>query len=394
MSANDANGRRRWRLSFLFVLAASTSVAIAGPREQAKRIHNRLTGTHPSPAVLSSMAAKITAGDALGAANEAIDNPAFYNTTLKDLATPWSTKRQSIFVGLNDLSATVIGLIRDNRSFQEVLTADVLYVGAAGVVPTPYSHTDNTHYQELEANGVDLSNPANLVPVAQSTIPDTPLTPENTAGIMTSRTFAEAFFAGGTNRRATRFASINFLCGDMEAFRDITRPADRIRPDITRSPGGDSSIFLNDCISCHSGMDALTGAFAYYDFSKDLQRLVFTDNVAQAKNNKAGTTFPLGFITTDDSWVNYWRVGVNSGLGWNPVLPDRGKGAKSLGVEITSSRAFAECQVSQVLAKVCLREPTGAADSAAVQRIADVFQAGGYNMKTAFAEAAIHCMGN
>lgn len=394
MSSSSKQLFHWWRLALVLVFATGVSVVTAGPREQAKRIHDRLAGEPPAAAVLNSMAAKIAAGNALGAAAEAIDNPSFYNTTLKDFATPWSTKRQSAFVGLNDLSATVIGLIRDERSFKDVLSADVLYIGAGGVVPTPYSHTDNVHYQELEGNGVDLGNPANLVAIQQSALAGTPLAPEDTAGILTSRTFAEAFYVGGTNRRATRFASINFLCGDMEAFRDITRPADRVRPDITRSPGGDSSIFLNDCISCHSGMDSLTGAFAYYDFSKEEKRLVYTDNIVQPKSNKAATTFPLGFLTTDDSWVNYWRVGVNESLGWDAVLPDRGNGAKSLGVEISSSRAFSECQVSQVLEQVCLREPTGAADSAAVRRIADVFEAGGYNMKNVFAEAAVHCMGN
>ena len=62
---------------------------------------------------------------------------------------------------------------------------------------------------------------------------------------------------------------INYMCDDLQTIEDITRPPDRIRQDPSRSPGGDSRVFLNTCIGCHSGMDALAGAFAYYNFNAD-----------------------------------------------------------------------------------------------------------------------------
>ena len=65
-----------------------------------------------------------------------------------------------------------------------------------------------------------------------------------------------------------RFTLLNHLCRDMEQMHDTTRPPDRIRQDVTRSPGGDSSVFLNNCIGCHSGMDPMAQAFAYYDFDE------------------------------------------------------------------------------------------------------------------------------
>jgi len=40
------------------------------------------------------------------------------------------------------------------------------------------------------------------------------------------------------------------------------------RQDVSRSPGGDSRLFLNNCIACHSGMDPMTQAFAYYDYDE------------------------------------------------------------------------------------------------------------------------------
>ena len=52
-------------LSIVIVLSctAGASLSYAGPREQAKRIHDRLVGVPPSGAVIDSMAAKISAGD-------------------------------------------------------------------------------------------------------------------------------------------------------------------------------------------------------------------------------------------------------------------------------------------------------------------------------------------
>ena len=120
------------RVTALVVLAAFASHASAGPREQAKRMHDRIAGVPPSAAVLDAMAAEITAGRADDAALIAMDNPAFYSVTLKNLVTPWTNREQTVFAPLNDYTATVIGMVRDDLPFNELLSADVLYVGNAG----------------------------------------------------------------------------------------------------------------------------------------------------------------------------------------------------------------------------------------------------------------------
>ena len=94
------------------------------------------------------------------------------------------------------------------------------------------------------------------------------LPPAATAGVITSRAASEAFFIDGTNRAMFRFTLLNHLCRDMEQVHDTSRPPDRIRQDVTRSPGGDSSVFLNNCVGCHNGMDPMAQAFAYYDFDE------------------------------------------------------------------------------------------------------------------------------
>ena len=62
----------------------------------------------------------------------------------------------SVFVPLNDYTATVIGMIRDNVPFNTVLSADLIYVGNTSGAPA-YSPANNNHYQYLDSNSVDLS---------------------------------------------------------------------------------------------------------------------------------------------------------------------------------------------------------------------------------------------
>ncbi|HXX49472.1 MAG TPA: hypothetical protein VEN47_14680, partial [Myxococcota bacterium] len=155
----------------LGVLAFAALPAAAGPREQAKRIYDRLVGVPPTDAVLSSMEASIAGGDPVSAAYTAMNDPIFYNSYLKNWITPWTNVDQDQFQDLNDYTATVIGMIRDDVPFNTVLSADLIYTGAPGVVPNGYSQTDNVHYQQLEQNGVDLSDPTKLIAQAQSTLP-------------------------------------------------------------------------------------------------------------------------------------------------------------------------------------------------------------------------------
>ena len=115
-----------------------------------------------------------------------------------------------------------------------------------------------------------------------------------TAGVMTTRAAAEAFFIAGTNRAMFRFTLMNHMCRDMEQVQDTTRPPDRIRQDVSRSPGGDSRVFLNNCIGCHSGMDPMAQAFAYYDWDETAGRIVYTPGVVRPKYFNNDTTFAPG----------------------------------------------------------------------------------------------------
>ena len=376
-------------------LTLSAQPASAGPREQAKRIHDRLVGTPPSAAVLDAMATILSTpgADPLDAALLAMQDPEFYRTALKNYFTPFTNEEQTAYAPLNDYSATAIGMLRDDVPWNEVLSADLVYRGAQGVVSTGYSHTNNDHYVELEENRIDLGDPALFVGVPQSSIGNSPLMSQDTAGVVTTRQGAAAFFSAGTNRRMWRFTAMNFLCRDMEELKDISRPADRIRQDVTRSPGGDSSLFMNHCVGCHSGMDPMAQAYAYYEWDDVNMRLDYTPGMVQGKYLINANAFPGGFVTVDDRWDNMWRAGDNYVLGW-PSTPAGGFGAKSLGYEVTGSRAFSECQVQRVFERVCFRTPNSQADADAIRDTADSFEANNYSLKRVFAEVAVHCMGN
>lgn len=404
------------------VVATTSVAASAADRDQARRIHDRLTGVPPSEAMLDAMTSAVGSGDAVSAALYAIDGapgvPAsgqFYTTVLKNWATPWTNEAQDAFAPLNDYSATVIGAVRDDIDFRELLSADLLYVGSAGNLPA-YSGSNNDHYAALETAGSNLGDPQVLSRRSQSAV--TGLSPEAVAGVMTSRASARAFFVDGTNRAMFRFTLLNHLCMDLEQLKDGTRPTDRIRQDISRSPGGDSRLFLNSCVDCHAGMDPMAQAFAYYDFPypgedeqpgleleqrKDLGRIAYTAGAVQAKYLINEASFPTGYVTANDHWTNYWRLGDNSGrIGWqltaensgnldmarNPAYSE-GDGAASLGWELANTQAFAQCQVRKAFRSVCVRDP-GPGDGASVDGFVSAFNSSG-NMKQVFAQVAAYC---
>jgi len=216
--------------------------------------------------------------------------------------------------------------------------------------------------------------------------------------VITTRTAGEAFFSAGTNRRMWRFTAMNFLCRDMEDLHDTAIGADWIRQDVSRSPGGDSSIFRNSCSGCHTGMDPMTGAFAYFEWmpgddNDDSQngRVVHTPGQVQPKYLINANTFPFGHVTIDNRWENRWLQGKNSVLGW-PSYPKDGYGPQTLGEAIGNSEAFATCQVEKVFQQVCFRPDLSQGDRDAISAItASFMQDDGYSLKQVFAESAAYC---
>ena len=380
-----------WRIFVALALILSgVSIALAGPREQAARIHDRLAGVPADETTLDQMQA-VLPGNPTAAANIAMNNPSFYAVTLKNFAAPWTNRDQNAFVPLNDYVTLVMGMVRDNVPFNQILSGNLLYT-APGVSPAPTA-TSNAHYEALENRMREPAfNQSELAQTTQTAIYGTP--DAATAGAITTRAASEAFFIAGTNRAMFRFTLMNHMCMDMEQVLDTSIAPDRIRQDVSRSPGGDSRVFMNNCIGCHAGMDPLAQAFAYYTFDDTAQRMIYSPGTVHPKYFNNDTTFPDGFVTPDDSWHNHWRQGQNALIGWSQALPGQGNGAKSLGIELASTDAFAQCQVQKVFKAVCLRDAVDQNDRDQVSAMTTTFRNNNFNLKQVFAESAGYCMGN
>lgn len=373
-------------MTALALVSASAVAATALTKDQAKRIYDRIAGVPAPDATLVTM----TQTDPNSAALMATQDPAFYNNTIRNLATPWTNRDQTVFAPLNDYTATVIGMVKDNVPFNTLLSADLVYVADSASNTPAYSPANNDMYDALDTDNADLSK--HLVTSTQSAVTGVPAAA--TAGVLTTRGAASAFFINGTNRAMFRFTMMNHLCADLQTIPDTTRPPDRIRQDVTRSPGGDSSLFLNNCIECHSGMDPMAQAFAYYNFDNTAMKIVYTAGQVQPKYFINNTNFPQGYVTPDDHWDNRWRSGVNSLLGWDPKQTGSGSGAKALGQELENSAAFANCQVTRVFKYVCFRAPSNPADQTQVATMVNSFKSANYSLRQVFADAAVYCMGN
>src|SRR5688572_5975937 len=78
-----------WRIFVaLALLLCGASLALAGEREQAARIHDRLAGVPADEATLAAMESALP--DTTAAATIAMNNPSFYAVTLKNFAAPWT----------------------------------------------------------------------------------------------------------------------------------------------------------------------------------------------------------------------------------------------------------------------------------------------------------------
>lgn len=368
-------------LALLTSLSTSAYSQAASSRDLAYKIHNRIAGIPPSAEVLDQMAALLDAGNGKAAIDIPLATEAFLAITVKSMALSWTNVDEKIDVPLNDFSATVIGMIRDNLPFDQILYADMIYTAQDGMANVPaYSGANNEHYAAFDEQGGSYLN--QLVRKPQTGTTGLPVA----AGALTTRGWGEAYYQAGTNRRSTQFTLKTFLCKEMEQLTDNTRPDLYVRRDVDRLPGGDATEYKSKCSGCHSGMDPLTKAFAFFDFVDGA--IVYTPGQTPDKVNRNGETFPGGYVTADDEWVNMWIQGQNSSFGWNGE--PKGNGPQSFGAYISRTDEFARCMAKKVYHQSCITELE---DEATINRLADAFKADGYKIKSLFSQAIQTCEG-
>ena len=85
----------RSTMAFVTLLLCQT-FASASTLEQAKQLHDRLTGVPASATTLTDMVSLLDNNKAIEAAYKAMENSAFYTTKLKLFATPWTNEEEDI----------------------------------------------------------------------------------------------------------------------------------------------------------------------------------------------------------------------------------------------------------------------------------------------------------
>lgn len=365
----------------LIILIGTTINTFASTREDAYKLFTRITSIPPTKSELSVVEQYLNAENKLAAINFALESKHFYNIKLKNWVKNWTNEDRTNRVELNDYVATVIGFIRDDVPFNQILSADYIYTANDSLTEIPaYSVENNNHYAEIEKRNLSLKD--NLVRKNQSTI--TGIT--QTAGVLTTRAAAAAFFIDGTNRAMTRYTFMNFLCKDFEDVHDTNVPDFLVRRDVDRAPGGDSRTFKNTCVGCHAGQDALGGAFAYFNFANN--KITYTPGVVTEKINK-NVNYPAGHVVTDDSWMNLWAKGTNANLGWRGSMS--GKGVKSLGQMLANSKQFSRCMVEKTYKLICLNSAKNNLEDSEIEDLVIGFETN-YKMKELFSEVALKCL--
>ena len=373
----------------------TSSTASYSDKDLAVLLYNRIAGVPPDKATLDKMIELLKAGKKKEAAALATESADFYNVKLRNMFSAWSNTSGNIDVDLNDMVATMIGMVRDDVSFNEVLSGDYLYTADSSAT---YQANNNSLYFNLQSQ--DLQSV--LIKKKQSEVfADIKHLPsEAQAGIISTRAFGEAYFSAGTNRRATAFTLKYFLCHDMEALHNTNISDRKVRPDVSRAPGGDASLFKNRCQGCHSGMDALSGWSVYYDFSQNktvyqtgVQKKItrnFYEYEYDEKGKEISKELQEGHVPVDDSFENLWAAEPQEQLGWGSNT--NGNGAKDYGNMLAASDAFAACMATHAYEQICLLTPDNTAEKTLRDTLAQEFKSDGYSMKKLFAATAAACL--
>lgn len=405
---------KKWLAIVGWCTLVTTASWAQSPRDRAYKIYQRVAGIPPSSEMLDQLELMVQQGRPQDVAAEAMKNPVFYNVTLKNMFTPWSNSSKDNRQPLNDMTTTLVGLVRDDSDFREALAGDVVYVRSTNRnAQQAYSLDNNAMHAGIEAANESLADSNLIVRRAQSAVNGGRVPANATSGVLTLQGFADAYYKNGTNRRALVNTLKHFMCYDIEQLHDTTTPGDRIRRDVDREPTGNGQIFRNKCLGCHAGMDPLSGAFSFFDYQVNGNgfRFIYTPTQASGplgqstdpeafyiqgqpvpKANRNRDTHPDGHLVIDDSWVNKWVEGPNaSKLQFSSSSPRQGNGVRSLAQMLSQSEGFPQCMVKTVYQQVCLN-PIEASQPEQLQELATRFKSSNYNMKSLFADVASTCV--
>lgn len=417
---------RRFAISSLMAFVSLGAFAQdRSPLGEAKWMYERLAGVKAAgdDPTLQAMAQRIAGGDRAGAAALATALPSFLNITVKQFGAQMSTREETLREPLNDFTATIMGVTRDQTDARELLFGNFYYAATDatrlnGVVVPSNVVTDiirsNNHYAQLERTNLDIGqvlvrvNGQQIANSATTSIPN-----PDPAGILTSRAWIAAHAIAGTNRRLVEYSFRQFMCVPIAGWADTLATDVRIGRDVDRFPGGDNQKFLTTCKGCHTVMDGFRGAFAKWDFADNSAVHVangvttgaLTPNVdpnnrgvMRKLNRPDFVQYSGGYVSTDDSFVNNAIRGSNATMfGWRGLAPDsddalstRTSGVHAFGRLVANSQRFSQCLAKRVWASVCHSEMSAAEMEAIYVSMGLDFESKNYNLKRLFEAVAIH----
>lgn len=403
-------------LIFSIALAKVTSSFAQDTNDDSLRRLERLLGAKisKSSAELQPIINLLRDGKQDEAFRQATQLESFYRITVKNFATRMSVRSQDVSAPLNDFSATIIGITRDNRDAKLMLTGNFIYWLQTENLPAGITVRNNmlndlirtnNHYMDVETNIFSISLKDRLLPTTQMvqransvTQADLVQNPDP-AGLLTSNTWAREHFVAGTNRRPVEYSFISFLCTPMEEAADTQANDSRIGRDIDRFPGNDHTRFLISCKGCHTVMDGFRGAFAMWNFDDFMvhgslhqgRRGMNAQGIANKMNQNA-EVYPSGFQVTNTSWVNYATRGKNvEHFGW-PQNQSSGTGVASFAKLLAESERFPLCMAKRAFNEICRRaeSPLKNVSNPITKDLAQQFVKSGYNLRELFIAAAKH----
>src|SRR5438034_5666291 len=137
-------------LALISLLGSSGAAAQTAPpslAQQALLLYTRITGVPPTGQNLTTVQ-NATEASLPAVATLALQQPQFYNVTLRNIFAAESNRDNSVFVPLNDYIVTAIGMVHDDVPYNTALSADILYT-LKGVSPAA-SASNNNHYQAAD----------------------------------------------------------------------------------------------------------------------------------------------------------------------------------------------------------------------------------------------------
>lgn len=417
---------------------AETPVSILKARD----LYARLTGVRPSSQnqTVIRMAQLIESDDTRSAAALATNSIDFYNVNLYQFFSPKSNRAEVKDVPLNDFIAMGIANTAVNRPYTDLLSRNftIEYKGLTNAQTEAVAFTlptDNVRsaipFDRIGTNGDNRVIGRQIVPnrivngaevegnlrIAR-TAEGTDLPQRNNipaAGVLTSEKFLAEHAIMGTNRRLVVYTFKDFLCKDIQEWRDgDSRISDHhVTKDIPRNPGGSFLAYYGECRTCHQVMDPLRKAFSGFDFTgntpDDPRGRVTYSTAGAAKllrqngdtdraNNRPPSN-PRGAFLGDnggvEAWENYSIYNTSgSYFGWQGPLS--GTGVTSFGEMVARADAFRSCAVTQVWDQICKTSLSGREGDRLKRDIGDEFAASNFNLRRLYAGVALNplCNGN